>query len=190
MSIAKHVFVASAMLLLVPHAILAQRPNRSAPRESTNAFHLVPISGQSGCGLELALRLAVRDSATWNWLWARSQRCESQPSPAPPIDFNHEMVLVAAWGDRPSTGFGIAIDSAYVRGANLHVIVTLLSQACDCIGAGAAIARPTAMVRTANPRWPIAISFSDREDAVTWCMAGPRASTARGKAIVERSCRR
>jgi len=86
---------------------------------------------RTSCGLEDQLRLVVRDRAAWEDIWKRIHSIGPShlPDPATPalpeIDFSREMVIVAAMGQRPTSGYGIIIDRAYAyeRNYRLEVLV-------------------------------------------------------------------
>lgn len=64
---------------------------------------------QGSSGIAEAERLLIRNEADWQSAWKRLvANVSPQPSP-PAIDFSHDMVLLAALGARPTTGYGIHI---------------------------------------------------------------------------------
>jgi len=55
------------------------------------------------------------------------------PKPTlPTVDFTKDMVLVAATGPEPSTGYSIAIVSAYASGSTMTVNVQITSPGANC----------------------------------------------------------
>lgn len=183
--------VRSALLLCVVAPLTRAQPvgrGRRLDRDSIRVFPLTPVTESLSCGLRWPGRLVVRDTATWRWLWTQTQRCHMEPSDLPPIDFEREMVIVAALGQRPHTGFGIAIDSAVLRGDELRIVITRLRQACDCPFVGQAVTSPIAMQRTPALPGLAGVTFEDRSDRATRCVAGPRASSPAGRAIIQRAC--
>jgi hypothetical protein len=88
------------------------------------AAALAPYRAASG--LRDPQRLVVRDSAHWAAVWAQLAAPPTpggRAAPAPRVDFARSMVVVAAMGARPSTGFEIAIDSVYRSGGQLRAAV-------------------------------------------------------------------
>jgi hypothetical protein len=94
------------------------------------------ISGQrmsfmTGSGIWDQFRLVVRDRDLWVEVWKRIHSIDpdnlnsngGQLPSLPEIDFSREIVIVAAMGRRPSSGYGIFIDSAYERNDRLEVVV-------------------------------------------------------------------
>jgi hypothetical protein len=90
-------------------------PKRSGPRTSF---------GNSI--IEAPFRVVVRDRDAWLDVWKRIYRVVPSNGPypeLPEIDFSREMVVVAAMGQQPSTGYAIIIDGAYERDDRLEVVV-------------------------------------------------------------------
>ena len=92
-------------------------PKRSGPRWSYS----------DGSCLREPIRVVIRDGDAWNKMWREmfaNPLCGSnEVPPPPPIDFTREMIIVAALGARPTSGYGIVIDQAYERGDRLEVVV-------------------------------------------------------------------
>jgi len=84
------------------------------------------------------------DSATFRTLWGEAVRGVPEVAAMPQIDFDREMVIVAAMGSRPSTGVAIVIDSVVVRGPSVEVYV-LLGSTSLCIQ-GPALTSPADIV--------------------------------------------
>lgn len=83
-------------------------------------------------GLIDSLRVVVRDSSAWRQLWQQINR-PFIPAPAlPSIDFQREMVVVAALGSRPSAGFDVVIESAAEDSAGIEVDVRRSSPGVGC----------------------------------------------------------
>jgi PrcB C-terminal len=134
-------------------------PEQSGPRWSYS-----PAS----CLLTPA-RIVIRDREAWDKQWKQmwvgpacgvsfSREADGTivPTPIPPapdVDFNREMIIVAALGASPSGGYGIIIDSAYERSDKLEVIVRSISQG-SCI-ALTVVTRPVDIVRIAKFERPI-----------------------------------
>jgi hypothetical protein len=91
-------------------------------------------------------RLDVRTRQQWNVQWKRMSKNSSIKSFSPPIDFRHEMVLIAAMGTRPSGGYRVVINKVIERGADIQAVVTHVSPGPKC-GAIAAITHPLDVVR-------------------------------------------
>jgi PrcB C-terminal len=100
--------------------------------------------GYSGFG-EPA-RLVVRDSAQWAGLWATAFARQTTAPPLPAVDFDSDMIVVAALGARPSGGYDIAIEGVAPGkgGAVALVTTTVPGKACYTT---AAITEPVVMLR-------------------------------------------
>jgi hypothetical protein len=113
----------------------------------------------SHSGFPSALRAVARDSITFKQLWAVAARGDPGTPPLPRIDFEREMVIVAAMGSMAGTGFGIVIESVVVRGPSVEVHVRLGSAGSLCIQ-GPAMTNPVDIV--AVPRSFGVVVFRDR----------------------------
>src|SRR4030095_17180821 len=72
---------------------------------------------------------------------------------APDIDFSREMIIVAAMGPRPTSGYAITIEEAYERGDRLEVVVRSISPgSCGAFQMGT---QPVEIVRIAKSERPI-----------------------------------
>jgi hypothetical protein len=84
-------------------------------------------------GFEESRHTVVRDAVAWAALWQELHAGRRPVPPTPEIDFEREMVVLAALGRQRSGGFDIVIES--VRREESEVIVTLVerSPGSDCI---------------------------------------------------------
>ena len=92
----------------------------------------VTLARQSYSGMNARERLTVQSANEWLNLWSRIHGTQS---PIPPIvepDFNTEVALVAAMGEKPSGGFTITIDSVtrHERGSIVYVTEKSPSESC------------------------------------------------------------
>jgi hypothetical protein len=92
----------------------------------------VTLAKQSYSGMDARERLVVQSAAEWSSLW---ERIHGKQSPVPPIvqpDFNTEVALVAAMGEKPSGGYTITIDSItrHERGSIVYVTEESPGQTC------------------------------------------------------------
>ena len=130
---------------LIGGASVACRRQSSPPNvpAQVNVTHRVPLQRFSNTaapftwhsGFPGPLRRVVRDEATWREAWTLLWRGQSPTPPRPPIDFTHEIVVVAALGERPTNGYSIVIDSAVTNGQRLIVWVHAAVDAPGCAGA-------------------------------------------------------
>jgi hypothetical protein len=91
------------------------------------------MSFMTGSGIWDQLRVVIRDHDAWVDLWKRIHSLEpyrgsySEPPTLPEIDFSHEMIVVAAMGRRPSSGYAIIINEAYAYERNYRLEVAVQS---------------------------------------------------------------
>ena len=111
-------------------------------------------------GLQERERIVVANQVEWHRLWSRMNgNMGVEPShPAPPVDFDQHMVVVASMGTQ-SGGSAITIDGVYRLGSNLYVVVRELSP-----GRGCAVTRAITNPVTAAllPRTPGRVVFVDQ----------------------------
>jgi hypothetical protein len=115
-------------------ALRAAQDNQARPVPITPMGPKLPgprRSFSTNCGIWDQLRVVVRDRDAWLDVWKRVHRFDPnrgpypEPPPLPEIDFSREMVIVAAMGARPTSGYAIIIDTAYAyeRNYRLEVVV-------------------------------------------------------------------
>ena len=113
-------------------------------------------------GFRYALRAVAADSASFRALWTEAVRGNPDAPPMPQIEFEHNMVIVAAMGGVPSTGYSIRIDSVLTRGGSLEVHVLLTSPGMCLVGP--AFTEPVDIVEVARLVHPVVV-FRDRHVA-------------------------
>jgi len=122
-----------------------------------------PSAFSSYSGLTDSARLVVRDSGAWRQLWQRVNR-PFIPSPAAPtVDFQQEMIVVAALGTRPTAGHDILIEGAEEDSAGIEIVVRRSEPAPGCPVA-AALTQPVDMARMRADRR--VIRFRERQVVV------------------------
>ena len=84
-------------------------------------------------GVRDAQRLVIRDQATWQQTWSAIWSRNSPVPALPAIEFDREMVIVAALGERNSGGFSILIDRVTESTTGLTVNVRSVSPGNGCI---------------------------------------------------------
>ena len=108
----------------------------------------VTLAKQFYSGMNARERLTVQSPNEWSSVWSR---IHSTQSPMPPIvepDFNTEVALVAAMGEKPSGGFTITIDSITRHERGSIVYVTEKSPSAKLHHAGCADASGSRHPRT------------------------------------------
>jgi protease stability complex PrcB-like protein len=97
-------------------------------------------------GMRQSQRLVVRDQATWQQTWSTIWSNTSAVPALPAVDFDREMVIVAALGERTSGGFSILVDRVTESGNGLTVSVRSVSPGSSCI-VTLALTQPVDIVR-------------------------------------------
>jgi hypothetical protein len=118
-------------------------------------------------GLVDSAHMVVRDSSAWRRLWQQINRPFIPQPVLPPVDFQREMIVVAALGSRPSAGFDIVIDGAAEDSAGIEVDVQRSSPAAGCPVA-ASITQPVDLAKL--PTSARTLRFRERS-AVIPCVA-------------------
>lgn len=105
-------------------------------------------------GLRDSLRAVVRDRAAFAELWARTHAPYGEKPAAPEVDFEREMIVVAALGTRPSGGYGIYLDSAAIARDTIVVHVRRVQPGPTC-GVTAALTEPVDLARAPRDARPV-----------------------------------
>ena len=118
---------------------------------------------------EEAFRQVIKNRDEFNDLWkrltARIPPDNSVPSP-PEIDFSKEMVVVAAMGQRPSSGYWIIIDGACESNGQVEVFVSNVEEpACAGHGIFTMLTYPSDIVRL--PQIDLPIVFHETQMSCT-----------------------
>lgn len=116
-----------------------------------------PLTHNSG--LSASTRVVIRDAAAWKEMWSRIWTTQPAP-PLPNVDFNQEMVIVAALGTRSSGGYSIAIESAYREGGSLHIVIRTEAPGSGCM-ATMALTAPVDVARV--PRSADPVQFHEKD---------------------------
>ena len=125
---------------------------REYPRPPINIFYS-----------DKALRLVIKNrdefSEFWKQLTARIPPANGIPPP-PEVDFSKEMVVVAAMGQRPTSGYRTFIDGACEVDGQLEVFVSNVDDV-SCIGRADVVTYPADAVRL--PRTDLPIVFRETQ---------------------------
>jgi hypothetical protein len=117
-----------------------------------------PFSFTYNSGLRTAERLVIRDEATWQATWAAISGNITPAPPRPAIDFEREMLVVAALGERSTGGYSIIIESASATGEALTVRIHSTAPGSTCVTTQA-FTQPVDVARL--PRMAGPVSFVD-----------------------------
>jgi len=105
---------------------------------------------QSYSGYTSAARLLIADSATWQAVWNKLSATVTPTPPLPRIDFSRSLLVLAALGGRPTSGYGITIDSVVRFDLGTRVYLTTTSPGPHCVTASA-VTEPVQVVRVDVP---------------------------------------
>lgn len=115
-----------------------------------------------------SMRVVIRDSDAWKNIWKKmyvGKFCRAnEVPPVPEIDFTREMIVLAALGERPTSGYGIVVDKAYEQATKLEIIVRSISPRCG--GHSQVLTEPIDVVRV--PKTDRSVVFREIQ-AVTEC---------------------
>lgn len=99
-------------------------------------------------------RIVVESQAEWEIVWRRLMGSRSSPPAAPAVDFDKEVVIVAAMGGRPTGGYSIRVDDAEARSDHVSVRVVESSPGRRCVVTMAATA-PVDVVKLTSTGRPV-----------------------------------
>lgn len=89
-----------------------QPTNAQTPRSLAYGYH---------SGLAEASQVVVRDAQAFEELWKRNNNTRIPTPERPQVDFEKEMVLFVALGQRPTGGYGVRIEETHKEGDKLVV---------------------------------------------------------------------
>ena len=116
---------------------------------------------------ESSLRLVIKNRDEFSNFWKRLT-AHVPPGgwvpPRPEIDFSKEMVVVAAMGARPTSGYWTIIDGACEAGGQVQVFVSNVEDA-TCSGRFPAVTYPADAIRL--PRSDLPIVFRETQVSCT-----------------------
>ena len=118
----------------------------------------VPLPWVNGFPSPTPFRLVIRNrnefSEFWKGLVARVPPGQWAPS-LPEIDFAKEMIIVAAMGERPSSGYSIIIDGVCEVDGHVEVFVTSQEGGASCGAVMGVMTAPADAVRIPQTDLPI-----------------------------------
>ena len=148
-----------ALLLLATVLLPAcSQPEPLALSLQSNAPEFQPLHATQYSNIREKQRLVIGDAETWAALWAEMMSTGS-PSTPPYVDFQKEVVIVAAMGERRVGGYEIAIESVQFTNGAALVTVRSTSPGPTCDRAEVMTA-PLDAVRMRKVSGPIA--FQER----------------------------
>ena len=108
-------------------------------------------------------RLVIRTAAEWSEAWARIAGTSDPRRPPPAIDFDQEMVILVAMGERPTGGYSITVQGVYDASGRVFAEVREKSPGAGCM-VTEAFTQPIDAVRV--PRRDGAVMFVERAETV------------------------
>jgi hypothetical protein len=149
----KHRYVIAALILAVGGC--------SSPTAPDTTVQFVRLQNEAFSGFTQPARLVIRDDAAWRDAWTTLWGFTT-PSPAlPAVDFDRDMVVIAATGSQQSSGYAVSIESVAERAGELSITVMAALRAGGCAGL-AVITTPVDVVRV--PRHD-AVRFLERRQS-------------------------
>jgi hypothetical protein len=100
-------------------------------------------------GIDARRRGVVRTADEWSAFWSEVYAGRDPVPERPDVDFDQNMVIVAAMGTRPSGGYLVAFETIGRTGADYHVVVRETSPGRSCMTT-AALTQPVVAVRVAR----------------------------------------
>jgi hypothetical protein len=111
----------SMLLFVLPLLFTACKTAAMSDSETANDVRFSTLLHGSDCGItEKGVRVA-RTPSEWRELWDDHTRTRVPKPPAPPVDWESQMVVGVALGSRPSGGYGVEIQR--VRMDNGAIVV-------------------------------------------------------------------
>lgn len=123
-----------ALCECTPRPVMTPGPS---PSQSVPIRRLLDPNTRWQTAIHTARREVIRDSARWHAVWMEMRRNFYPPGEARAVNFSQEIVVLAAMGSRPSSGYGITIQEVLLRRDTLLV---LLQETCP---PGGGIVSPT-----------------------------------------------
>jgi hypothetical protein len=161
MKLARYRFFALAVVIPVFPACGTRNTSVTAFAQESTVVSADHVFTYPHSGINDARRLVIREEAGWRALW-REVVGERTPAPeVPVIDFERDMVIIAALGRRGTGGYGITIDDVSMEGGQLSVGVRETSPGPGCMTIQSFTA-PVTGVRV--PRSEAATTFIERHD--------------------------
>jgi hypothetical protein len=129
------------------------------PQASQLAEHDIhTLLVEQSSGVENRQRAVLTRQEEWTALWDRAHANLMPRPPAPAVDFDQRIVVVAAMGLRSSGGYAIRVDAVHRDGDDLYVRVHEVSPGARCLVTAALTAPITAV---ALPRLGGQVVFVD-----------------------------
>jgi hypothetical protein len=136
-------------------------PLEGDPLSLTRVFEDRLFSIKFNTGFREPERLVIRTAEQWSQVWARVTQVYLPRPAAPPVNFDHEMVVFVAMGQRPTGGYSITVEGVYAANGRIFAEVRERSPGAGCI-TSEALTEPVDAVRV--PRRDGAVIFVERAE--------------------------
>lgn len=113
-------------------------------------------------GYEDPVRTVITDEEAWAEAWQILHAAVSPTPQRPDVDFDASVLVLAAMGERPSTGYSVNIEDIQHHDGVLYVSLLERSPGASCI-TGAALTAPAHVVQV--PRAGTAVEFDVRRES-------------------------
>ena len=110
-----------------------------------------PYSFAFYSGLREPARLVIRDQETWRSTWAKIYERGSEKPALPIIDFDNEVVIVAALGERGSSGYSVVFTGATQNNRGGIDVAVRSSEPGDNCGVLGVLTQPVDVARVPKP---------------------------------------
>lgn len=149
-----------ALSLLAPIAVARAQDQMVILGARDSAAH---VYRSDRSGYADATRLVIRDAEEWRRAWALLAAGRADTASPPRVDFRREIVILAAFGARPSAGHIVAIDTVRRAGVALEAVVRTVTPGDSCMNAFMLV-QPVDVVRV--PRSDRPVFFVERQSTV------------------------
>lgn len=122
---------------------------------------LAVLPHRSSNALVAPARLVIRDPNSWASIWAQIVAGSGPPVPTPSVDFERDMLIIAAMGARNTGGYVITIDSVTRRAGALTAWIREESPGRSC-GTTLSLTQPIALARLPRIAAPVAFHETKR----------------------------
>jgi hypothetical protein len=138
--------VALLMTALAGAACAGEPTGPGMPRQAVAVPTETVLAVTQWSGYTAPERRVITSDADWDAAWAQIHAGRTPMPPRPHVDFSRDVVILAAMGSRPSTGFGVTITEVRVHAGTFYVRVTEQSPGRGC-NVGDAMTSPVHAVR-------------------------------------------
>ena len=89
-------------------------------RKAETPLSIATVERGDRSGIRGPLQTVIRNQDEWKALWKRHSSTDTNPSPAPIVDFNREMVVGIFLGEKRTGGYEVEIVRAERRDSSLY----------------------------------------------------------------------